>query len=62
MVFVTDNGNYIYDCHYKGGIPDAAAFETAIRHRAGIVETGLFLGMAAVAIIGSDTGVRELKR
>ena len=62
MVFVTDNGNYIYDCHFEGGIPDAGVFETAIRHRAGIVETGLFLGMAAVAIIGSDKGVREMKR
>jgi ribose 5-phosphate isomerase A len=62
MVFVTDNGNYIYDCHFQGGIADAQEFEARIRHRAGIVETGLFLGMAAVAIIGSETGVREIKR
>ena len=60
--FVTDNGNYIYDCHFKGGLKNAIEFEGKIKHRAGIVESGLFLGMAAVAIVGSESGVRELKR
>jgi ribose 5-phosphate isomerase A len=62
MVFVTDNGNYIYDCHFKDGLADAVGFEGKIKHRAGIVESGLFLGMAAVAIVGSEAGVREMNR
>ena len=60
--FVTDNGNYIYDCHFKGGLKNATEFEAKLKGRAGVVETGLFLGMAAVAIVGSESGVRELKR
>jgi ribose 5-phosphate isomerase A len=62
MVFVTDNGNYIYDCHFKDGLNDPIAFEGKIKHRAGIVESGLFLGMASVALIGSEWGVREMRQ
>ena len=43
------------------GLADAIAFEGRIKHRAGIVESGLFLGMAAVALIGSEGGVREMR-
>jgi ribose 5-phosphate isomerase A len=59
--YVTDNGNYIYDCHFKSGLADAAGFEAKLKGRAGIVETGLFLKMAKVALIGSETGVKEMK-
>ena len=31
MVFVTDNGNCIYDCHFKDGISNPAAIESALR-------------------------------
>jgi ribose 5-phosphate isomerase A len=58
--FVTDNGNFIYDCHFAGGIKAPREVEAAMKRRAGIVESGLFLGMAAVAIIGSESGVREM--
>ena len=61
-IFVTDNGNYIYDCHFKEGLKNAADFEAKLKHRAGIVESGLFLTMAAVAIVGSDNGVREIRK
>jgi ribose 5-phosphate isomerase A len=59
-LFVTDNGNYIYDCHFKSGNHDPAAVEAALNNRAGIVESGLFLGIAKIALIGSETGVREM--
>lgn len=49
--FVTDNGNYIYDCRFEGGILEPHKVEQALRTRAGIVESGLFLKMAAVAVI-----------
>jgi len=62
MVFVTDNGNCIYDCHFAGGIKNAGEIEAALNRRAGIVESGLFLGMASIALIGSDEGVREMRR
>jgi ribose 5-phosphate isomerase A len=62
MVFVTDNGNFIYDCHFAGGIKAPREVEASLKRRAGIVESGLFLGMASVAIIGADGGVREMAK
>jgi ribose 5-phosphate isomerase A len=61
MVFVTDNGNFIYDCYFAGGIGDAAAIQGEVRTRAGVVESGLFLGLAKVALIGSEGGVRDMR-
>jgi ribose 5-phosphate isomerase A len=60
--FVTDNANYIYDCRFAGGIADPPAVQAKLKSRAGIVESGLFLGMAAVVIIGSDAGVETRGR
>jgi ribose 5-phosphate isomerase A len=59
---VTDNGNYVLDCHFSDGIRDAAEFERAISGRAGVVETGLFLGMATEVLVSGLTGVRTLSR
>lgn len=56
--YVTDNGNYIYDCRF-GGIADPHALESILRARAGIVETGLFLGMASVALVADTDRVEE---
>ena len=56
QVFVTDNGNYIYDCRFPG-IADPANLESKLKSRAGIVETGLFLNLARIVLIGTDTGV-----
>lgn len=58
----TDGGHYIVDLHFEGGIDDAAAAEYALRARAGVVETGLFLGMADTVIIASGEGVRVRTR
>jgi len=57
--FVTDNGNYIYDCRFEGGIEDPAQLEQQFRARAGVIETGLFLGMAKVALIAGEDGVER---
>jgi ribose 5-phosphate isomerase A len=58
--YVTDNGNYIFDCKFDS-IPDPAALEDKLKGRAGVVETGLFVGIAKVAIIAEvESGkVRE---
>jgi ribose 5-phosphate isomerase A len=55
--FVTDNGNYVFDCRFAGAISDPAAVERKLKSRAGVVETGLFLGIARAVLIGSETGV-----
>ena len=57
--YVTDNHNYIYDCRFQG-IDDPAALELALKTRAGVVETGLFVAIAHAAIVGGAGGVRRL--
>jgi ribose 5-phosphate isomerase A len=57
---ITDNGNYIIDCRFPGGIDDADSFERAIGARAGIVESGLFLGMATEVLVSGPAGVETL--
>jgi ribose 5-phosphate isomerase A len=61
-VFVTDNANFIYDCRFERGIDDPAQLESALLHRAGIVETGLFLGIARVALIADEQKVERRER
>lgn len=58
----TDNGNYVLDCWWDGGMPSPAELDGALRARPGIVETGLFIGMAGEAIVAGDGGVRVLTR
>jgi ribose 5-phosphate isomerase A len=43
--FTTDSGNLIYDCRF-GSIPDPADLDRRLTAIPGIVETGLFVGMA----------------
>jgi len=59
--FDTDNGNYIYDCRFER-LDDPTEVQAAMKSRAGIVETGFFLGMASEVLIGSDSGVEVRKR
>ncbi len=59
---VTDNGNYLVDCRFVRGIPDPAALARALAKRTGVVEDGLFLRMARVAVVAGAGGVRLLKR
>jgi ribose 5-phosphate isomerase A len=60
--FVTDNGNYIVDLHFRRGLSDPSAVARALDRRPGIVEHGLFLGMAHLAVIAGQGGVRVLRR
>lgn len=60
--FVTDGGHYIVDLHFDGGMDEPAAIEAALRARPGVVETGLFLGMADVAVIAGHGGVHVRER
>jgi ribose 5-phosphate isomerase A len=57
---ITDGGNYIIDAHARR-IPDAEALAHALKRVAGVVEHGLFLGLASVVILGKAKGaeIRE---
>ena len=57
---VTDEGNVILDC-YCGQIADPATAVEEIRHIVGVVEHGLFLNMAARALVAGKDGVQELR-
>jgi ribose 5-phosphate isomerase A len=57
--FRTDGGNYIADCAF-GELSDPAAAERRLASLVGVVETGLFLGMASLVLVGTATGVRSL--
>ena len=59
--FVTDGGHYILDCGF-GPIDDPAGLEQWLSGVVGVVETGLFIGMAEMALVADDTGVRRLVR
>jgi ribose 5-phosphate isomerase A len=56
QVALTDNGNEILDCRFRGGFADAAALERALDEIPGVVESGLFVGLCHVAVIGGDDG------
>jgi ribose 5-phosphate isomerase A len=52
----TDGGNLIYDLPC-GVIDDPASLAAALKGLTGVVEHGLFLGLAEQALIGTDSGV-----
>ncbi len=57
---ITDGGNYILDAHALR-IPDADALGAALKGIAGVVEHGLFLGLAQTVILGTSEGA-DVKR
>src|SRR5687768_2312115 len=59
--YLTDNGNQILDCHFPGGIADAPALERELDQIPGIVETGLFIGLSHVVVIGHADGRAEVR-
>lgn len=59
IVFVTDSGHYILDAHLSR-IPDPQAVSDALCALPGVVEHGLFLNMASLALIAGSGGVREM--
>jgi ribose 5-phosphate isomerase A len=58
--YLTDERNYIVDCAC-GVIEDPEKTAAAIRAIVGVVEHGLFLKMATLALVAGDDGVRELR-
>jgi ribose 5-phosphate isomerase A len=57
----SDGGNLIFNCGFAS-LPDPAATERALAMTVGVVETGLFLGLATTVLVASGTGVRRIDR
>jgi len=53
--FRTDNGNFILDCNFRS-IADSATLAEQIKAITGVVEVGLFIGMADLVIVGKKDG------
>ena len=60
-VFVTDGGNLTLDCGF-GTIADPAALERSIRTLVGVIDCGLFVGLATQVILAGASEVRHLTR
>jgi ribose 5-phosphate isomerase A len=59
--YVTDEGHHILDCRF-GEIADPPALAQKLCNIPGVVEHGLFIGMAEMAIVGKDGRVVEVRR
>jgi ribose 5-phosphate isomerase A len=59
--FRTDQGNMILDCRF-GPIHEPVRLADQLITRAGIVEHGMFLGLASDVIVAGREGIRHLKR
>ena len=57
----TVSKNCIYDCPF-GAIDDAARLSAALSGIPGVVEHGLFVGLASVLVIAGSGGVRVIER
>jgi ribose 5-phosphate isomerase A len=60
--YKSDNGNLILHCRFPDGIDDPHALDRALHGRAGVVETGLFLGLADEAILAGPDDIRVIRR
>ena len=62
--FTTDNGNHVIDCRFPDGLPEGGGLrelEERLALRPGVIESGLFLGMASEAVIAGADGIRVLE-
>ncbi len=60
-VYLTDNGNEILDCRVPGGIADPADLERRLSMIPGIVESGLFVDLCHLLVIGDESGAVEVR-
>jgi ribose 5-phosphate isomerase A len=60
-VFVTDGGHWILDAHL-GRITDAPHLASLLSSIPGVVEHGLFIGLASTAVLATSQGIRVIER
>ena len=58
----SDNGNVFLDCRFSDGIHNPTEVARLLETRAGVVEHGLFLGLADTAVIAAPGGVEIVER
>lgn len=58
--YITDEGNYIVDCRFPR-IEDPVTLERELNLIPGVVDNGLFVGLATLVVVASRSGVRELR-
>ncbi|PYX33306.1 MAG: ribose 5-phosphate isomerase A [Acidobacteria bacterium] len=58
--FVTDEGHHILDCSF-GKIADPPSLAQTLSNMPGVVEHGLFIGIAKVALVGNGSTVAEIR-
>ncbi|WP_306471836.1 ribose-5-phosphate isomerase RpiA [Bacillus sp. AFS015802] len=58
-IFISDNGNYIVDCHFST-IEQPDSIHNQLKSLLGVVETGLFIGMTDLMIVGKEAGVEVI--
>jgi ribose 5-phosphate isomerase A len=58
--FVTDGGNYILDCAF-GRIESPETLQRELDSVVGVVEHGLFIGLASLVFVGASGGVQRLE-
>ena len=58
--YLTDENNHILDCRF-GQIPDADGLARELSDMPGVVEHGLFIGMANVVLVANGSEVVELR-
>ena len=59
--FVTDGGHHILDCRF-GPIPDPEALASRLAAIPGVVEHGLFIGLASAVVTDGDGGILVIER
>ena len=60
LPYITDQGNLIVDCAFHT-IPEPEVLAFALKRVPGVVEHGLFLGLADLAIVAGSGGVRAIR-
>ncbi len=59
--YITDSGNQILDCHF-GQLRDADSLAQRLSGMPGIVEHGLFIGLASVVLMATGGEIVEIRR
>jgi ribose 5-phosphate isomerase A len=59
QIFVTDGGHYILDCAF-GPLDDPDALANAVNAIPGVVDHGLFIGLATAAILAGENGLETI--
>jgi len=59
--YSTDNGNWILDCRFASGISDPRALERELARVPGLVESGLFIDLAHVLVVGKADGTCDVR-